>query len=101
MLANVPKGTVVRVVATESLFNSRQFAEDGHQDGVLLFYVGNGRIDASRDPWFNLGRRDNIVLLAPGLTDDLGDDIAIDIWTENSAVTPASFYLPPDSQPKR
>ena len=98
MLADIAEGTIVRVISTESRHNSRQFPEDGWQDGVLLFYVGNGRIDGSHDPWFNLGQRDNLVLLAPGPTDDLGDDITIDIWSENSAVNPASFSLPPDNQ---
>jgi hypothetical protein len=98
MLADIAEGIIVRVIGTESHHNSRQFPEDGQQDGVLLFYVGNGRIDTSRDPWFNLGQRDNLVLLAPGPTDGLGDDIAIDIWSENSAITPASFTLPPNSR---
>ena len=95
MLADVAEGTIVRVIDTESHENNRQFPEDGWQNGVLLFYAGNGRIDNSRDPWFNLGPRDNLVLLAPGLTDGMGDDIPISIWGENSTVTRSSFSLPP------
>ncbi len=95
MLADVAEGTIVRVIATESHQNNRQFPEDGRQNGVLLFYIGNGRIDSSRDPWFNLGPRDNLVLLAPGLTDSMEDDIPIDMWGENSVVTRSSFSLPP------
>ncbi len=97
LLANIAKGEIVRVVATKTPHNSSQFPEDGPQDGVTIFYVGNGRIDDRRDPWFNLGRRDNLVLLAPGPTEDMADDIAIDVWSENGAVTPASFLLPPES----
>jgi hypothetical protein len=95
LLANLSPGTIVRVVASESVRNSKQFPADGRQDGVLLIYVGNGRIDTASDPWFNLGRRDNLVLLAPGQSADLADDIPIDFWGGNPAVTPASFGLPP------
>ncbi len=95
LLAEIPKGSIVRVIATKSRQNAQQFPEDGWQDGVLLFYVGNGVIDTGRDPWFNLGPRDNLLLLAPGLSGELDDDIPIDLWSENSAVTRSFFALPP------
>ncbi len=95
LLADIPEGSVVRVIATESRQNAQRFPEDGWQNGLLLFYVGNGLIDTGRDPWFNLGPRDNLLLLAPGLSDALEDDIPIDLWSENPAVTRSSFALPP------
>ena len=98
LLANRDPGTIVRVIATSSPHNSAQFPQDGRQNGVLLLYVGNGRIDSKRDPWFNLGPRDNLVLLHPNSTADLADDIPISFWSENSAVNPAAFGLPADSQ---
>ena len=58
-----------------------------------MLYAGNDFIDGEIDPWFNLGPRDNLVLLAPGPTADLADDIPVAFWSANSAVTPASFGL--------
>ena len=98
LFADLSPGSVVRVIATKTPHNTQQFADDGRQNGVLLLYVGNGRLSSERDPWFNLGARDNLVLLAPGPTAELGDDIAIGFWSGGSAVSPASFGLPPDIQ---
>ncbi len=98
LLADLSPGSIVRVIATETPRNSEQFADDGRQNGVLLLYVGNGRVDSERDPWFNLVARDNLVLLAPGQTAELGDDIPVAFWSGGSEVTPASFGLPPDIQ---
>ncbi|MCP4423946.1 MAG: hypothetical protein GY803_05610, partial [Chloroflexi bacterium] len=95
LLAAVPDGSRIRVIATPDGRNATQFGEDGWRDGVLVLYVGNGRINTDRDPWFNLGPNDNLALLAPGLTADFADDTAVDLWSENTAVTPAFFGLPP------
>jgi hypothetical protein len=57
----------------------------------MVLYVGNGNLDASADPGFNLGSRDNLVLLAPGPTEDFGDDVGIAFVSNSPAVTPASF----------
>jgi hypothetical protein len=94
LLANLSPGTIVRVMATKTPYNTEQFPFDGGQNGIIQLYVGNGLIDEQQDPWFNLGTRDNLVLLAPGPTVDLADDIPVAFWSDNSAVTPASFGLP-------
>jgi hypothetical protein len=102
LFADLSPGTIVRVIATKTPHNTQQFADDGRQNGVLVLYVGNGRLSSERDPWFNLGARDNLVLLAPGPTAELGDDIAVGFWSRGSTVSPASFGLPPDfEQAKR
>ena len=95
LLEDLPRGTMVRVIATQTVLNSQRFPEDGWQDGVLLLYVGNGRIDSTSDPWFNLGRRDNLVILAPGPTAKTADDVPVDFWSNNSSVTSSRFGLPP------
>ncbi len=93
LLADLASGTILRVIATETAHNSEQFPDDGRQNGVLLLYVGNGRIDHETDPWFNLGPRDNLVLLAPRITGEFADDIPIDLWSNNQVVSPATFGL--------
>ena len=93
-LAAVPCGTVVLVVATESPANTAAFPVDDLDaaDGRLIFYVGNGVLDVTTDPGFGLGPRDdNLVLLAPGLTDALGDDVGVDFVAEGQRVTPYTF----------
>jgi hypothetical protein len=92
MLENLRAGTMIRVIATETRQNSEQFAKDEKRDGVLVLYAGNGRLDTQSDPWFNLGPRDNLLLLAPGPADTW---IPIDLWSENDAVQPTTFGLPP------
>jgi hypothetical protein len=96
LFENLPRGTIIRVIATETMANAQNFPEDGWQDGILLLYTGNGRFDTTSDPWFNLGRRDNLVILAPGTSEETADDVPIDFWSNNSAVTSSSFGLPPD-----
>lgn len=97
LIADLPKGTIVRVIATQSVNNSLRFPEDGWQDGMLLLYAGNGRIDSTSDPWFNLGRSDNLVILAPGNTSERADDVPVGFWSNNLEVTPSSFGLPPNN----
>ena len=92
LLEELPAGTLVRVIATETRQNADRFPEDGWQDGVLVLYAGNGRLDTQSDPWFNLGPRDNLLLLAPGPSDEW---VPIDLWSENDAVKRSNFGLPP------
>ena len=99
LLADLPTGTIVRVIATESKGNDGRFPHDGWLDGVLTLYVGNGRINTTTDPWFNLGAEDNLALLAPGPSNNPMDDIPIDLWAGSSIITPATFGLPPVKVP--
>jgi hypothetical protein len=91
LLADIPQGRRVRVIATRSPANDILFAQDGWENGLLTIYSGNGRIDMQSDPWFNLGPKDNLLLLAPG-------DIPIDLWSETTAVRRSDFGLPPAQQ---
>lgn len=100
LLETLQKGTTIRVITTQTKHNAQQFPEDGWQDGVLLLYAGNGMVDSIKDPWFNLGQRDNLVVYAPGPTAELIDDIPIGFWSNNTAVRPSDFGLPPDIQEK-
>jgi len=83
----LPAGTVLRIVATENPANAERFPEDGWAGGVLTIYAGNGRLDTTTDPWFNLGPADNLLLLAPG-------DMPVDLWTTTPSISPAAFGLP-------
>ena len=98
LLADLSQGSRVRVIATEDFTNDALFPEDVWDDGLLTIYSGNGRIDTTTDPWFNLGAKDNLLLLAPGDSEDFAGDMPIDLWSENKAVRPADFGLPPRSQ---
>ncbi len=89
LFAALPQGSRLRVIATQNAANDAAFPTDGWQDGVLTIYAGNGRLDTARDPWFNLGPKDNLLLLAPGAA----GEIPIDLWSENKAVRPADFGL--------
>jgi hypothetical protein len=92
LLQNLREGTLIRVIATESPPNTTRYTKDGWRNNVLTLYAGNGRLDLETDPWFNLGPRDNLLVLAPG---PAGTRIPIDLWTQNDAVTPTTFGLPP------
>ncbi|MFN2135717.1 MAG: CotH kinase family protein [Candidatus Promineifilaceae bacterium] len=91
LLAHLEEGVTVRVVATINEANDLAFPEDRRAGGVLTLYAGNGRIDSERDPWFNLGLRDNLMLLAPAG----GSEEVVDLWSENGAVRREGFGLPP------
>ncbi len=98
-LADVPRGTLILIVATENLTNTRAFPSDdlNPEDGRLLFYVGNGHLDRNRDPGFALERHNEaLVLLAPGHSDDWADDVGVDFVAEGSSVTPRSFGVAED-----
>lgn len=95
LLGNLAAGTTIRIIAPTANQNSGSVVEDGWQDGVLVLHVGHELLDTTTDPWFNLGPRDNLLLLAPGPLDDWRDDIAIDLWSENNAVQRSTFGLPP------
>ncbi|MGC9394863.1 MAG: CotH kinase family protein [Anaerolineae bacterium] len=95
-LAAVSRNTVILILATESENNARYFPADdvNPRNRKLLFYVGNGTLDVTTDPGFNLGTNDdNLALLAPGPTSDFADDIGIDFAAEGHAVTPYSFGI--------
>jgi hypothetical protein len=97
-LANVPAGTTLLLVATKSPTNDRTFAEDDLSllDGRLILYAGNDILDIDTDPWFDIGDRDNLVLLAPGTTAIVEDDLAIDfliVGEGNTGTAPADFGL--------
>jgi hypothetical protein len=97
-LATVPSGTTLLLVATKSATNDRIFAEDDLSllDGRLILYAGNDILDSDSDPWFDIGKRDNLVLLAPGATAQFEDDLAIDfliVGEGNTGTAPADFGL--------
>ncbi len=98
-LADLPQGTIILIIATENITNSRLFPADdlSPADGRLIFYVGNGHLDRDRDPGFALDpHQEALVLLAPGPTESFADDIGIDFVAEGRAVTPASFGVASD-----
>lgn len=103
-LAQVPQGTELLVVATETAANDARFPEDDLNpiDNRMVLYVANGQLDAVTDPWFNLSPDDNLALLAPGPDQAFDDDqgiafVALD-GRVNTAVTPASFGICPTAQ---
>jgi hypothetical protein len=104
-LAAVPRGTAILVIATQNAQNAAQFPLDDLDpgDGQMVLYAGNGHLDTSTDPGFDLGTgNDNLVLLAPGpllsrnqlrTRDSFAYDIGIDFVAEGDAVTPRSFGI--------
>lgn len=91
-LARVPWGTTIRVIATRSAANDARYPQDdlASWDRRIVLYAGNDTLDGKIDPWFNLGVRDNLALLAPGATDALDDDQLITFW-HNGLVTSNAF----------
>jgi hypothetical protein len=86
-LAEVERGTLILILATESSSNSAYFPQDDldPSDGRILLYVGNDNLDATTDPGFGIGTGgDNLVLLT-------GDGVGVDFVAEGQAVTPFSF----------
>jgi hypothetical protein len=93
-LSAVPEGTTILLITSETSANALSFPEDDldPSDRRLLFYVGNGTVDRTTDPGFGIGPRDdNLVLLAPGPSPSLDDDIGVDFVAEGRDVTPYSF----------
>lgn len=78
-LANVPVGASILLVITESPTNDSLFLKDDlfPLDGRLTLYAGNDILDTQSDPWFMIGEEDTLVLLAPGPTASLEDDLTI------------------------
>jgi hypothetical protein len=101
--SRVPRGTAIRVIAPDG---PAPWGPQAHQgsarrvppqddlgtwDRQIVLHVGNGSLDAGRDPGFRIGSSDNLVLLAPGPSDAFGDDQGIAFVSWSSSVTPASF----------
>ncbi len=96
VLAAVPRGTVILILASETPVNTAYFPQDDLDlsDGRLIFYVGNGNLDVKTDPGFGIGTgRDALALLAPGPTTAFTDDIGVDFVAEGNGVTPVSFGI--------
>jgi hypothetical protein len=97
--ADVPGGTTILVVVTETADNDVFFPHDDLSawDHRMVLYVGNQNLDTSTDPWFNLTADDALVLLAPGPTSAFGDDQGVAFAPVRDynriAVTPASFGI--------
>jgi hypothetical protein len=89
--ARVPRGTTIRVVARRASDEPLPQDDVDAWDRRMVLYVCNGNLDASADTGFNLGSRDNLALLAPGLTDGFDDDLGIAFVSNGPAVTPATF----------
>jgi hypothetical protein len=92
-LARVPGGTVIRVVVGRGNGGRPPQDDLDDWDRQMTLYVGNGNLDASIDPGFNLGPRDNLALLAPGHTEAFDDDRGIAFIANSPAVTPATFGI--------
>jgi len=94
-LARVRAGTRLRILATETPANARRRPEDDMDswDLQMVLYAGNDGLAGTLDPWFNLGPRDNLVVLAPGPTAAFDDDQGITFWGRDTPVTPASFGI--------
>jgi hypothetical protein len=88
--ARVPRGTTIRISLAQEA--DADFQDDVNtRDRRMVLYVANGNLDTYTDPGFNLGPKDNLVLLAPGTTQAFDDDRGIAFATQGTAVTPASF----------
>lgn len=78
-LADIPPGTHILVVATQTDENDALFPSDDLEllDGLMVLYVGNDNLDTTYDPWFDLVAGDNVSLVAPGATASFSDDLLI------------------------
>jgi hypothetical protein len=96
---DLPYGTRIRVIATESVGNGARIPRDDLEvwDRLLVVYVGNGHLDGDVDPWFDLGVEDNLALLSPGRGPGFEDDQGIAFLSDSVAVMPESFGVPVDS----
>lgn len=85
--ADVPCGTVILIVATETPGNAAAFPRDDldAREGTLVLYVGNGTLDTWSEPGFALGTgNDSLALLS-------ADGTGIDFVAEGREVTPWTF----------
>ena len=85
--ADVPCGTVILIVATETPGNAAAFPRDDldARDGTLVLYVGNGTLDTWSEPGFALGTgNDALALLS-------ADGTGIDFVAEGREATPWTF----------
>ncbi len=89
--ARVPWGTTIRIITRQGLNLPPDDANVW--DRTMTLYTGNNNLNIETDPMFHLGPNDNLVLLAPGPTEALGDDIGIAFVSTSRAVTPASFGI--------
>lgn len=89
--ARVPHGTTIVIVVNQASDINMPQDDLNAWDQQMVLYVGNGNLDTSLDPGFNLGPNDNLVLLTPGLTGEFGDDQGIAFVSESTTVTSASF----------
>jgi len=90
-LSNVASGTLLLLITRENSENDAAFPEDelDPSSGRLILYSANGNLDTTTDPGFSVRTSNEaLMLLAPGLTDDFIDDLAIDFIAEGVAVTP-------------
>jgi hypothetical protein len=94
LFSAVPRRTAILIIATQSNVNEARFPRDDldPSDGQMVLYVGNGHLDVTTDPGFNIGTGDdNLALLAPGPSSALVDDIGVDFLAESDTVTPLTF----------
>jgi hypothetical protein len=89
-LAHVPSGTRIQIIASHAVADL-PVDDVSTWDRQMVLHTGNGHLDTEIDPGFNLGPKDNLVLLAPGPTQAFDDDQGIDFVAQGTAVTPASF----------
>lgn len=96
---HVPYGTIIRIVVGKPSNGTANSASHPTADDTdptdrrFTLYVGNGHLDAHTDPWFSLGRHDNLVVLAPGKAPGFQDDVGIDFWGPDTPITPGDFGI--------
>jgi hypothetical protein len=89
--ARVPRGTVIRVVLPRAGAQACPEDDVGLWDRRMVLCLGNGNLDDDADPGFNLGRDDNLALLAPGPTAAFEDDQGVAFVAWGTGVTAATF----------
>jgi hypothetical protein len=89
--ASVPQGTTILVIVRQADDTSLPPDDLDTRNRRIVLYAGNPNLDIDTDPGFHLGLRDNLVLLAPGLTQALSDDQGIAFASDSPSVTPATF----------
>jgi hypothetical protein len=89
--AHVPRGTTILVIVPRADDAPPPRDDLDTWDRRIVLYAGNPNLDIDTDPGFHLGLKDNLVLLAPGLTQAFRDDQGIAFVSDSTAVTPATF----------